>query len=146
MHREYLKKIVEKGTKKDMEELADLTCETIDHIKVCDEKLYDKIEKKMYEMAYGKVLTEDMAKKIIMNMRPYGMHWTLEQTKEVQRQYSLNSIEPIDFWIVMNSAFNDYYNIFNDNIELYAKFTKDFIDDEDAKEGKVYTYFMKIPK
>ena len=46
----------------------------------------------------------------------------------------------------MNSAYNDYNDIFKDNVEWYAKFSKDFIDDEDAKEGKVYYYFSMIPK
>ena len=46
----------------------------------------------------------------------------------------------------MNSAINDYEDLFKDNIEWYAKFSKDFIDDEDAIDEKVYVYFMKIPK
>ena len=33
-----------------------------------------------------------------------------------------------------------------DNIEWYAKFSKDFIDDEDAKEDKIYYYFSMIPR
>lgn len=146
MHRKLLNKIVEKGTKADMECLADLMITSMDHLKECDKELYEKLEMKMYEMAYGKVLTEDMARNIIMNMRPYGMKWTLEQTREVQRQMNMTSLNEIDFWVVMNSAYNDYNDIFDDNIDQYAKFSKDFINDEDAKEGKVFTYFIKIPK
>ena len=46
----------------------------------------------------------------------------------------------------MNSAYNDYRDLFDDNLDMYVHFTKKFINDEDAKEGKVFTYFMKIPK
>jgi hypothetical protein len=46
----------------------------------------------------------------------------------------------------MNSAYNDYNDLFKDNIEYYAKFSKDFIKDEDAKEDKVYYYFSMIPR
>lgn len=46
----------------------------------------------------------------------------------------------------MNSAFNDYNDIFKDNVELYAKFSRDFIKDEDAVDEKVYYYFTMLPK
>lgn len=145
MHKKYLKKIVEKGSKIDMEKLAEFMEETMDHIKECDPKLYDKIECKMYEMAYGKVLTEDMASKWIHSMKPYGMKWTKEQTDEVIRKYNLN-INEIDFWAIMNAMYNDYRNIFDDNAETYIKLSRDFIKDEDAVDGKVYEYWKYITK
>lgn len=46
----------------------------------------------------------------------------------------------------MNMAYSDYKEIFGDNLELYVKFSKAFIKDEDAKEGKVYLYFTEISK
>ena len=55
-------------------------------------------------------------------------------------------IRDIDFWIVLNSAFNDYRDLFEDNLEMYVKYAKDFIMDEDAKSNKVFKYFTIIPK
>ncbi len=46
----------------------------------------------------------------------------------------------------MNSAYNDYEDLFKDSVEYYAKFSRDFIKDEDAVDEKVYIYFTKIPK
>lgn len=46
----------------------------------------------------------------------------------------------------MNSAYNDYRDVFKENVDVYAKWSYAFIKDEDAKEGKVFTYFTKIPK
>jgi len=46
----------------------------------------------------------------------------------------------------MNSAFNDYNDLFKDNVDWYAKFAKDFIEDEDAVDDKVYFYFTMIPR
>ena len=43
-------------------------------------------------------------------------------------------------------AFNDYNDIFNDTVDYYARFSKDFIKDPDAVEDKVYYYFTMIPK
>lgn len=145
MHKEYIKKIVENGSKVDMEKLSDFMCEAMDHIKTCDVNLYNKIEGKMYEMAYGKILTEDMASKWIHSMKPYGMKWTKEQTDEVIKKYGLN-INEIDFWTMMNSMYNDYHNIFDDNVETYIKLARDFIKDEDAVDSKVYEYWKYIAK
>lgn len=46
----------------------------------------------------------------------------------------------------MNMAYSDYKDIFQDNLELYAKFSKAFIHDKDAKDGKVFIYFNEIAK
>lgn len=147
MHiKEYLAKIIEKGKQEDMNELSDMLNDSIHKVKECDPEWYNKKCMKLYTMANGYVLTEDMAKDIIMDMQPYHMHWSLEDTRQVQSQFDMNSIRDIDFWIVMNSAYNDFRDLFDDNIELYAKYTKSFIIDKDAKDGKVFTYFTSIPK
>ena len=92
-------------------------------------------------MAYGDVLTERMAAEIISNMRPYGEKFSIEQSREIQDRFGMNNINDIDYWIVLNMSFNDYRDLFEDNIEMYARFTRDFIEDEDAKKGKVFKYF-----
>lgn len=144
--KEYLEKIIEKGDRKDMEELSDMLDKAIYKVKDCDPEWYDKKCMKLYTMAYGKVLNEEMAKDIISKMEPYHMHWTLEQTRQVQVQNGLNNIRDIDFWVVMNSAYNDFHDLFEDNIDMYVKYTKNFILDKDGKEDKVFLYFTTIPK
>ena len=144
--KEYLERIIEKGNRKDMEELSDMLDKAIYKVKDCDPEWYDKKCMKLYTMAYGKVLNEEMAKDIISEMEPYHMHWTLEQTRQVQVQNGLNNIRDIDFWVVMNSAYNDFQDLFEDNIDMYVKYTKNFILDKDGKEDKVFLYFTTIPK
>lgn len=46
----------------------------------------------------------------------------------------------------MNSAYNDYHDLFVDDIKMYTKYSKHFILDEDAINCKVYEYFTTIPK
>ena len=106
----------------------------------------EEIERMLYEISEGKVLNEEKAGKIIDHMKPAGRKWSMEDTEGVRKQFGFEDIRPVDFWITMNSAYNDYNDIFKDNIELYAKFSKDFICDEDANEDKVYYYFSMIPK
>lgn len=144
--REYIEKIGENKKPEDMQKLGDMLAEIICEMKDIHEDLYKKYKKELYEMAYGKVLTKEKAEEIIINMKPYHLHWSLEQTKSVQQQLNMNNIRDIDFWIVMNMAYNDYHDLFEEDVEKYAEYSKMFIQDEDAKESKVYCYFMTIPK
>lgn len=155
MHiKEYIKKIVDEGNKEDMECLSDMLDESIYKVKECDyDWFYDK-KMKLYVMAYGKVLTKEMAEEIIMDMQPYRMHWSLEETEAVRKNYGLSDIRDIDFWIVMNAKYNDSKDTVEHfapddaekQLDMYVYLAKDFIKDKDAKDGKVFTYFTTIPK
>lgn len=143
--KEYIRKIVDEGSIEDMHTLSDILREVIYILKDYDMNCYKKYEMELYKMAYGETLSKEMAEEIVNNMRPYGMHWNYEQTRQIQEQYGLNNIRTEDFFVVLNSAYNDYRDIFNDNIDMYIKFTIDFINDEDAGQGKIFKYFTIIP-
>ena len=97
-------------------------------------------------MAYGNTLSKEMAESIVDNMKPYGKKWSLNETMDMQERYGLDRIKSNDFFVVMNSAYNDYNDIFGEDIDMYLKFTEDFINDEDAVDGKVFIYFTTIAK
>ena len=141
---DYIEKIVDNGRIEDMKELSDMLEDTMEIINKYDEQCYKEMEMKLYKMAYGNVLSRKMAENIVHKMRPSGMRWTLDETRDLQRQYGVDNINEIDFFIVMNSAYNDYRDLFQDNVEDYMKFTIDFIEDEDAKKDKVFLYFTEI--
>ena len=147
MHvKKMIQRIVDNGRQEDMEELSEILEELMHKLEEYDEKDYKKYEMSLYCMAYGNVLSEEMAEEIVHKMKPYGMRWSLEETRHMQEDYGLNDIRDTDFWVVINSAYNDYNDIFGDNIETYIKFTIDFINDEDAKEGNVFRYFTTLVK
>lgn len=143
---EIIKTIVDNGRVEDMHELSDILEDTLEDLKKYDKNCYKEYEMKLYEMAYGNNLNREMAEEIVSKMRPYQKKWDIEQTRHIQEQMNLDNINPIDFFVVINMAYNDYENIFRDDIEMYAKFAEDFIEDEDAKEGKVFLYFTTIPE
>lgn len=143
---DYIERIIEKGDIRDMKTLSDILKEALEIVKECDAECYEQYEIELYKMAYGNNLSKEMAEKIVRDMRPYGTKWTLNETMDMQERYGLNKIKSTDFYVVMNSAYNDYNNLFGDNTEMYIKFTEDFINDEDAKDGKVLLYFFTIPK
>ena len=144
--KEKKKKIVDDGSIEEMYNLSDMLDELAHTVKQFDENLYNKYKMELYKMAYGDVLTEKMAKEIISNMRPYGEKFSIEDSREIQDRFGMNNINDVDYWIVLNMSFNDYRDLFEDNIEMYARFTRDFIEDEDAKKGKVFRYFTQIPE
>lgn len=141
---EYIEKIVENGKVEDMEELSDMLETTMEILKDYDKDCYKDLEMKLYKMAYGSHLNKKMAEKIVDKMRPYGMRWSLEEIKNMLRQRGLNNIDEIEFFTVINSAYNDYKDLFNEDTESYVRFAIDFIEDEDAKQGKVFKYFTQI--
>lgn len=141
--REYIAKIGENRKVEDMQELGNMLAEIIYSTKESHPELYEKYKMELYTMAYGKVLTKEMAEKIVDNMKPYGRKWTIEETKDVQAKYGIN-VSDTEFFVVMNSAYNDFKDIFQDNIDMYVKYSVDFIKDEDAKPDKVFTYFTTI--
>ena len=141
---DYIEKIINDGDIENMHKLSEILDDTMEIIQKYDEDCYKKYEMELYKMAYGETLSREMAEHIVKKMRPYGIKWDLEQTRQIQEQYGIDNIRAIDFYVVLNSAFNDYNNLFGDDIERYIKFTIDFINDEDAKQGKVFKYFTTI--
>ena len=149
MHRKYLERIVENGTKSDMKCLADLMVMSMDRLKELDEEMYKKIEMKMYEMAYGKNLTEEMAEKWVSKMIPRAK-WTYEETTNVLKQYDLD-IKPISFYVIMNMLYSDMKNLLGDgeseeSISNYITAAKDWYFDDDVENGdeKLYDYWKYI--
>ena len=139
-NKEYIMKFLSLTEDKKKEEAAAVICEMLDSMEEEDKEWYDQ---KIYETVEGKVLTEARARTLINNMTPMGMKWELAETETLRND---QSIRPVDFWIVMNSAYNDYHDLFAENFDYYVKYTNNFIKDEDAVDDKVYYYFTMIPK
>lgn len=141
---EYIEKIINNGKIEDMETLSELLEDTMEIIKDYDKECYKDFEMKLYTLAYGNHLNKTMAEEIVNKMRPFGKRWNIEETRQMQEQRGISNVSDVDFFIVINSAYNDYQNLFGENIEDYIRFTMDFIQDEDAKQDKVFLYYTEI--
>lgn len=142
---ECIQRIVDNGKIEDMDKLSEILEDVLEHLEECDYDKYKKYEMELYMMAYGKVLSEEMAMDIVEKMRPYRMKWSIDETRRMQQDYGIGNVRDVDFFVVMNSAYNDYNDIFRDDVDGYIKYTMDFINDEDAKEDKVFIYYTEIP-
>ena len=148
MIREYIEKIVDNKKTEDMERLGDMLDEIICGMKENNRDLYDEYKMELYEMAYGKVLTREMAEKWVDNMKPKGK-WDIETTSAVKRQYGLGNIDDISFYVVMNMLYSDMGDILGDgedgnSIENYVNATKDWLNDEDIGKDKLYKYWKYV--
>lgn len=154
MYKETINDIIESDNKEMLKSLAKTLDTIMQYLYQNNYDLYKEIELDLYIATNGKKLNKDMAYEIIMNMKPYQMHWSLEETESIRDMYNLSDIRDVDFWVVMNSKYNDNKDtverfVPNDTekqLEMYVYLTRDFIKDKDAKEGKVFTYFTEIPE
>lgn len=143
--KEMLAKIIDKGNIEDMYKLNDMLDNLICDLKEQKPKLYKEYKKELYELAYGNVILEDKAIEIVKNMKPNGEHYSLEYAKDIKENYNIK-YSVSDVYLVINSLYNDYHDLLEDNDEMYAKMTKLWLNDSDSVEDKVYAYFMNIAK
>lgn len=143
--KEYIKKILLNGNQEDIEELSDMLDEFICELKEEKPKLYKKYKTDLYEMANGKILTEEMAFNWVENMKPKGEHWTFEEISSVNNNLGYN-LKNIDFYVVANMMYNDYYDLVKDDEELALKMAYMWLNDEDSVKDKLYEYYKHIPK
>ena len=154
MYKETINDIIESDNKEMLKSLTKTLDTVMQYLYQNNYDLYKEIELDLYIATNGKKLNKDMAYEIIMNMKPYQIHWSLEETESIRDMYNLSDIRDVDFWVVMNSKYNDNKDtverfVPNDTekqLEMYVYLTRDFIKDKDAKEGKVFTYFTEIPE
>lgn len=140
MYKTYLKDIDLYEKKEKIEDIIDmLMC----NAKNTDNHLYKHIEGEMYEMAYGKKINSEMASNWVKNMKPYGEHWSMEETTGAMNSMGFN-LEKVEFYVVANMMYNDYFNLVKDNDELTLKLAEDWLEDEDSKDCKLYEYWKHV--
>lgn len=145
MIRKYIEKIGDNRNAEDMEKLGDMLSEIIYSTKDSHPEIYEKYKIELYEMAFGKKVSEEMAEKWVKNMKPVGMHWTIEETTNAMQNLGYN-MDKVDFFVVANMMYNDYYDVVKENEEMALKLAKDWLNDVDSVDNKLYCYWKNIVK
>lgn len=145
MIKKYIDKIVSNNKQEDMDKLSEMLVEIIYKMKEPHHEKYEYYKSQLYEMAEGKIVSEEMAHEWVEEMKPIGEHWTMEQTTNAMNSLGYKDRD-IDFYVVANMIYNDYYELVKDNEELALKMAHSWINDEDAKEDKLYCYYKHIIK
>ena len=145
MIRKYIEKIGENRNVEDMEKLGDMLADIIYSTKESHPDIYHKYKLELYEMAYGKTLSDEMAEKWVKDMKPAGLHWTMEETTSAMSSLNYN-LDKIDFFVVANMMYNDYFDLVKDDETLALKMAYDWLNDVDAGDDKLYCYWKYIAK
>ena len=147
MYLNMLKKALDHEESEEIEEMVE---ELFEHLKEKDECKYWKMYFKMYEVTHGKHLDEKMAHEWVHKMKPFGEHWTKEQTDAVLEKHGLN-VDKIDFYAALNMSYNDYNKAIEtdkmtdeEKLNAYIKLAYYFIKDEDFGDNKMYEYYKTI--
>lgn len=146
----YIRKIVDDGDRREMEELSDILVDVIDIVKRYDEDCYKEYKTKLYEMAYGKVLNQQLKEDWVKNMRPMAK-WTIRQIEDIVSEYNID-IPIYSMYAIMNMFYSDMNNALGsgedrESLEKYIQIATDWYYDEDAKhtqEEKLYYYWKNI--
>ena len=145
MIKTYIEKIGESKDTNKMNELGEMLEELIYGLKESHHEEYEEYKEELYELAYGKKLTKEMAIEWVNNMKPEKEHWTLDQTTSAKESLGFN-VDNIDFYVVANMMYNDYNDLVKDNEELALRLANDWLNDVDSKENKLYCYWKHIIK
>ena len=131
MHTTLIDKINFAEHKEKTEDILDmLLC----NVKEQDPKLYKHIEGEMYEMAYGKTISDEMAEKWVKSLNPMGK-WTKEEVANVISSYGIDI--PINCaYPIINTRYSDSSDVLGDgnteeSLMQYIKETKNFYFDKD---------------
>lgn len=145
MLKKYIEIIGENKNPKDMEKLGDMLAELIYMTKESHPDLYEKYKIELYEMAYGKQISEEMAHKWVESMQPLGKYWSIGDTTKVMNELGYNH-DNIDFYVVANMMKNDYNDLTEEDDNLALKMAHDWLNDDDAKDCKLYQYWKYVIK
>ena len=130
--------------------MNDLFYMAICDLKESNKELYDHIKCEIYEMIYGKKISDDMADEWVADMKPLAK-WTREDVTKVLSSKGITM--PInDAYVLMNMLYSDSSNIYGngdtpESIDKYIQGVKDFYFDEDLSIGgeeKLYNYHKYI--
>jgi hypothetical protein len=149
---EIIEKIADNGRLEDMEKLSDMLEDTLEIVEKYDKECYDKNLMELYVLAYGKVLTDNMKREWVKEMRPMSK-WTEEEVKNIVNQYGFE-VPYMSAFVILNMLYSDMESAFGDgndeeSLKRYLRGTRDWYFDEDAKvdgEEKLFNYKMYIVK
>jgi hypothetical protein len=147
---EIIQVIVDNGRIEDMRTLSDMLEDTLEELQNYDKECYDKYMMRLYVLAHGKVLTDNMKREWVKKMRPMSK-WTEEEVKNIVSQYGFE-VPYMSAFVILNMLYSDMESAFGDgndeeSLKRYLRGTRDWYFDEDAKvdgEEKLFNYKMYI--
>lgn len=113
--------------------------------------------RELYEMAYGTSITKELAESwvksmsVVDNEQADGQKWTVDQCYEVGNKIGMdwNKHSRWCWYVVMNMMYSDYFKTaryvekIGDPV-FFAHLAKDWLEDDDVIENKLYNYYFSL--
>lgn len=141
------KKILEEAS---FEQLKDFVDYSLCELKSKDYEMYEELELQLYKKVYGCHFNSWMLEKALKHMinedGTSGAHWDLEQTTSVARNNDItfSQFNEYDWCYVMNMIYSDYYGSVPNDMSVYIRMSRKFLEDKDAEEGKAFRYYVAM--
>lgn len=138
--KDLLNYIVEHGTDEQMEELADVFEDVMEHLKDHHPEIYDKFYKQVEDIMEPEHLSEEDAKFYVGNLThkdgTKGEYFSYKHLEELcRRNPELSKYDKNDVYYVINMLHSDFYKPKWD-VDTYVMFTTMWLDDPDGKPNK----------
>ena len=143
MHRTLLNEADEKV-------LRSFLTKAFDELKEKDYEMYEELELDLYKEIHGCHFTEWYLSKALECMinedNTKGGHWPIPTTTQVANNIGIkfSHFNEYDWNYVMNMLYSDFYKLFGNDTDMYAKIAKYFLEDKDAPEGKALKYHLAM--
>lgn len=133
------------GKTETMEELTELVDDFVEEVKeLHKEKAEDFIL--MVDLLLNPHFSKKTAEYVVSKMKnkddSYGEHWDYETTTRVLEAKGYD-FKPCDWYYVLNMMYSDYYKSGRSD-DTYIELAYDFLNDEDAPDGKAKRYYKAM--
>lgn len=133
-----------------VEQLRTFIDDALTMLKETNPETYEELETYLYKEIYGKHFSDWLLEKATKNMinedGTKGPHWSVEQTSSVAKAngISFDNFNEYDWNYVMNMIYSDYYGAVSNDVSMYVRLAKKFLEDRDSKEGKALCYYLAM--
>lgn len=143
------KKIIKDATDN---ELREYITDALSMLKETNKDVYEELELILYKRVYGCHFNEWLLEKALSELvnedGTKGKHWSYEETRSVANQSNITfeKYNEYDWCYVLNMIYSDYYGAVPNDLSIYVKMAKKFLEDKDASDGKALKYYLAMEK
>ena len=148
---EYVERIIQQGSNEDMHCLKKMLIESLHEVEEHNPEMYKTLEMKLYVLANGEVLTDDVKDEWVKHMEPKAK-WTKAEVESVVIPRGIN-IPVSSAYVIMNMLYSDFKDVLgtgdNESINNYINAMNLWYYDEDAEhseEHKLFKYYYNVVK
>ena len=148
---EYIEKIIAQGNDEDMHCLRKMLIKSLHEVKEHNPDMYKDFEMKLYVLANGEVLTDEVKEEWVEHMEPKAK-WTKAEVESVVATRGIQ-IPVSSAYVIMNMLYSDFKDVLgsgdDETLNNYVNAMKLWyydVDAEHSEEHKLFKYYYNVVK